>query len=230
MNLRLLVALFVLAIAAVVGVVGAIVHPGSSTGASACVSGVLPMQAGSRGEQWSKAPSIQINSNCSYTATITTSKGPVTVALDAKTAPLAVNNFVFLATHHFYTNILFHRVMAGFMIQTGDPTGTGGGGPGYTWAVESPGTSFPPGTVAMANTGQPNSNGSQFFICQGTQCASLANTQNGAPGYTVFGNVASGMDVVNAIAAVPVKADSKGEKSSPITPVYMQSVAITEGR
>jgi len=222
---RALAAVVVLAVAVVVAFVATILtHRGASVSSTTapCVSRVLQMEPGTRGEQYSKAPSMQINSSCAYTATIATSKGPITVALDAKTSPVAVNNFVFLATHHFYTNILFHRVIKGFMIQTGDPTGTGTGGPGYTWPIGTPGTSFPPGTVAMANNG---TNGSQFFICQGSECAGLSE---GSPGYTVFGHVTSGMSVVNAIASVPVKANSSGEDSSPVTPVYMQSVSITE--
>jgi cyclophilin family peptidyl-prolyl cis-trans isomerase len=200
-------------------------QPPSPTSDFPCISRVPPMQSGYRGEQWSQPPAMQINASCSYTATIQTSKGPIVVSLDPKTAPVAVNNFVFLARHHFYTNVLFHRVIKGFMIQTGDPTGTGTGGPGYSWAVDSPGKSFPPGTLAMANTGQPNSNGSQFFICQGVQCASLG--QAPSPGYTVFGSVTSGLNVVNAIASVSVGGPAG---SSPIHPVYMNSVKITEGR
>jgi len=138
--------------------------------------------------------------------------------------PAAVNNFVFLATHRFYTHILFHRVIKGFMIQTGDPQGTGAGGPGYSFKIENGGTNFTPGTLAYANTGQPDSNGSQFFICSGTQCSSLGTAP--APGYTIFGNVTKGQPVVNAIAAVPVQQNAQGEVSSPVQPVYMQSVRI----
>jgi cyclophilin family peptidyl-prolyl cis-trans isomerase len=228
---RAIAALIVVAVAAIVGGVAAVLSHGGSTtaGSSACVSGALPMQAGHRGEQWSHPPPMQINASCSYTAAIDSSKGPIVVSLDAKAAPTAVNNFVFLARHHFYTNVLFHRVLKGFMIQTGDPKGTGTGGPGYHWKIESPGSSFIPGTVAMANTGQPNSNGSQFFICQGAECAASldASAQNGGLGYTVFGRVISGMSVVNAIATAPV-GGSAG--SSPIRPIYMESVAISEVR
>lgn len=170
---------------------------------------------------------MQINPKHSYTAKISTSKGDVTIALDAKAAPEAVNNFVFLARHHFYTCILFHRVIKGFMIQTGDPTGTGNGGPGYEWPIVNPGKTFPVGTLAMANAG-PGTNGSQFFICQGQECANLSNPQSGQ--YTVFGHVTSGMKVVDAIASVPVKIGSDGQPSSPRKHIYVKSVSIVEGK
>lgn len=182
-------------------------------------------ESGKRGAQWSSPPTMKISKKCSYTAYIDTSKGVIVAKLDPKTTPVAVNNFVFLATHKFYTNILFHRVIKGFMIQTGDPQGTGIGGPGYSFKVENGGTNFVPGTLAYANTGQPDSNGSQFFICTGSQCASLGSAP--APGYTIFGSVTKGQPVVNAIAAVPVKANAQGtEVSSPVNPVYMKSVRI----
>ncbi len=114
------------------------------------------------------------------------------------------------------------------MIQTGDPTGTGAGGPGYSFKIERSGKQYPPGTLAMANTGQPDSNGSQFFICQGPQCAGLGSFPG--PGYTIFGHVTSGMNVVNAIAGVPVKPSPNagpGEPpSAPRSPVLMKSVTV----
>ncbi|HEV3312109.1 MAG TPA: peptidylprolyl isomerase [Chloroflexota bacterium] len=169
---------------------------------------------------------MTINRNAVYRACLATSFGSIIVKLTPKTAPIAVNNFVFLSLHRFYTNILFHRVIKGFMIQTGDPLGTGVGGAGYSFPIEQSGSVYPPGTLAMANTGQPNSNGSQFFICQGAQCSSLNGSNQTGPGYTIFGNVSAGMAVVNAIAKVPVVANSQGEVSSPKSPVYLKSVAI----
>ena len=105
--------------------------------------------------------------------------GTFVIALDAKAAPQTVNNFVFLAQHHFFDCVIFHRVIPGFVDQTGDPTGTGSGGPGYTIPDElpakasNPADQYPLGSVAMANTGQPHSGGSQWFIVAGTQGESL---------------------------------------------------------
>jgi cyclophilin family peptidyl-prolyl cis-trans isomerase len=199
----------------------------SCSKAADCSSKWLP-ESGQRGEQFSSAPKTIITTSCSYTAQLNTSKGVIDVKLNPKPAPVAVNNFVFLATHKFYTHILFHRVMVGFMIQSGDPTGTGSGGPGYSFKVENSGSNYTAGTMAMANTGQPDSNGSQFFICDtGSGCSGLdsAWSTNGI-GYTILGQVTKGMSVVHALATVPVKANSQGEASQPITPIYLQSVRI----
>jgi cyclophilin family peptidyl-prolyl cis-trans isomerase len=121
------------------------------------------------------------------------------MALNANTAPVTVNNFVFLANKGYYHCVIFHRVIPQFMDQTGDPTGTGEGGPGYTIKDENPSKAasaaqqYPLGSVAMANTGQPNSGGSQFFIVAGPEGESLPST------YALFGSVTSGMNVVNTI-------------------------------
>jgi cyclophilin family peptidyl-prolyl cis-trans isomerase len=201
---------------------------GSSSAASPladCSKAHFLPESGKPGAQWSSPPAMKISKKCSYTAYINTSKGLIVAKLDPKSVPIAVNNFVFLATNKFYTNILFHRVIKGFMIQTGDPQGTGTGGPGYSFKIESGSTNFVPGTLAYANTSAPNSNGSQFFICAGSQCSSLGSAP--APGYTVFGNVTKGEAVVNAIAAVPVQQSAQGtDVSSPVHPVYMKSVRI----
>jgi cyclophilin family peptidyl-prolyl cis-trans isomerase len=134
-----------------------------------------------------------------YTATIDTTAGNFDIALDSKAAPQTVNNFVFLAKHGYYKCVIFHRVIPTFMNQTGDPQGTGSGGPGYTIPDEypaktaNPSSQYPLGSVAMANTGQPHTGGSQFFIVAGPQGESLPNT------YSLFGQVVSGMDVVAKI-------------------------------
>ncbi|HZT95550.1 MAG TPA: peptidylprolyl isomerase [Chloroflexota bacterium] len=168
---------------------------------------------------------MQINRNGRYTAYLSTSKGEIVIALEPKQAPLAVNNFVFLARHRFFDHIPFWRIIKGFMIQTGDPTGSGTGGPGYSFKIESSGRNFLPGTVAMANTGQPNSNGSQFFICEGSSCANLDSAP--PPGYTIFGHVVKGLAVVKAIGSVPTHLGNDGSMSAPDSPVYLNSVRIT---
>lgn len=144
-------------------------------------------------KQWPSAPAMQIDVNKTYTATLRMAKGDIVIALYPKAAPVTVNNFVFLARQGFYNGVTFHRVLADFVAQTGDPTGTGGGGPGYFIPNEtSPDLTFDgPGVVAMANSGKDR-NGSQFFITY--------SAQHGLDGdYTIFGRVTSGMEVVKQI-------------------------------
>jgi cyclophilin family peptidyl-prolyl cis-trans isomerase len=149
--------------------------------------------------KWSSAPATIIDAAKTYSATVKTDVGTFVIALDAKDAPKTVNNFVFLAQHQFFNCVIFHRVIPGFVDQTGDPTGTGSGGPGYTIPDELPAKAsnaadqYPLGSVAMANTGQPNSGGSQWFIIAGSQGESLQNS------YSLFGHVTSGMSVVAKI-------------------------------
>ncbi len=150
-------------------------------------------------QKYSAAPPMTIDTSKNYSATVVTTAGTFTMALDPKSAPATVNNFVFLANKGYYHCVIFHRVIPNFMDQTGDPTGTGTGGPGYTIADENPpkaanpADQYPLGSVAMANTGQPHSGGSQFFIVSGTQGEGLPNS------YALFGQVTSGMDVVKKI-------------------------------
>jgi cyclophilin family peptidyl-prolyl cis-trans isomerase len=135
---------------------------------------------------------MQIDATKLYKATITTPKGAIVLCLDPQIAPITVNNFVVLTRNHFYDGLTFHRVVAGFVIQGGDPTGSGAGGPGYQFADEPVRGSYKVSSVAMANAG-PNTNGSQFFICIGPQCLSLQ------PLYNLFGSVDSGQDVAGGI-------------------------------
>ena len=150
-------------------------------------------------QKYSAAPPLTIDASKTYTATVVTTTGTFDITLDPTTAPKTVNNFVFLADKGYYHCVIFHRVIPGFMDQTGDPTGTGTGGPGYTIPDENPpkaanpAQQYPLGSVAMANTGSANTGGSQFFIVAGAQGESLPNT------YALFGSVTSGMNVVNTI-------------------------------
>lgn len=144
-------------------------------------------------QQWKSAPEMQIDPAKSYVATIETDRGTITIKLEPEHAPRSVNNFVFLAREGFYDGIVFHRVIPNFMIQGGDPTGSGRGGPGYIFDCETKGNPLKhgTGTLSMAHAG-PNTNGSQFFI---THCP-----QPHLDGvHTVFGNVTEGQDVVDAI-------------------------------
>ncbi len=136
---------------------------------------------------------MAIDTNKKYTATFNTSRGEIVCELFAKDAPKTVNNFIFLAKEKFYDGTVFHRVIADFMIQGGDPTGTGRGGPGYKFEDETNGNphKHQVGTLSMANAG-PNTNGSQFFITH-----VVTNWLDGK--HTVFGKVTKGQDVVNAV-------------------------------
>ncbi len=166
-------------------------------------------------KQYPAAPDFAIDPAKTYRATLQTNKGDVEIALDAERSPLAVNNFVFLARDGFYDGVVFHRVIEGFMIQGGDPTGTGRGGPGYKFRDETEGSgSYSRGTVAMANAG-PNTNGSQFFICHND--AGLPHS------YTIFGKVTSGMDAVDAIATT-----ATDHADRPHDDCVIQSVTISE--
>ncbi|MFO2548124.1 peptidylprolyl isomerase [Alicyclobacillus cycloheptanicus] len=167
---------------------------------------------------------MQLQEGMRYQAVVRTNKGEFTVDLFASGAPHTVNNFVFLARDGFYDGVVFHRIIEPFMIQTGDPTGTGMGGPGYQFADElPPAQPYEPGIVAMANAG-PNTNGSQFFICTGEHARSLNRT----PNYSVFGRVSEGMDTVQTIARTPVGPSQFGERSKPLEDVFIESVEIIE--
>lgn len=144
-------------------------------------------------KQWSSPPAMQIDPDKTYAVTIETDRGSIELELYPQYAPVTVNNFVFLAGEGFYDGVSFHRVIANFMIQGGDPTGTGRGGPGYRFGdeVRSNPLEHETGVISMANAG-PNTNGSQFFITHSPQ-----PHLNGR--HTVFGKVTEGQDVVDAI-------------------------------
>lgn len=164
-------------------------------------------------------PPMTVDPTKTYTATITTDVGAITVNLNAKAAPKAVNSFVYLANQHWFDCIVFHRVVQGFVDQTGDPTGTGTGGPGYQFADELPPTAtpqYPLGSLAMANSG-PNTNGSQFFFVAGPAGESLP------PSYTLFGSVTAGIPVV-----AKINADGSPSSNSQGTPTVMhRMVSVT---
>lgn len=144
-------------------------------------------------QQWNQPPAMEIDPKKSYKATMGTNKGDIVLELYPEHAPITVNNFVFLARQGFYNNVAFHRVISDFVIQGGDPTGTGRGGPGYRFADETQGNPLihETGMISMANAG-PNTNGSQFFITHSPQPHLDGK-------HTVFGKVVEGQDVVDAI-------------------------------
>ncbi len=172
--------------------------PSVSAVAAACGSlnfgPALTPTAGNAGKQTYAAPApMTINTAHHFLVTMNTSKGTVTLCLDPKLAPNTVNNFVFLTRNQYYDGLKFHRVVADFVIQGGDPQGTGGGGPGYKFADEPVLGEYTAGAVAMANSGK-DTNGSQFFIC------TVDDTKKLAKSYNLFGYVQTGMDVVLKIA------------------------------
>lgn len=166
-------------------------------------------------------PKMEINPDATYTAVFDTTAGRIVVTLFAKETPKTVNNFVHLARKGFYNNTIFHRVIKGFMIQGGDPKGTGSGGPGYRIEDEPFTGEYARGVIAMANTGVPNSAGSQFFIMH--QDFDLPKT------YVIFGKVTEGMGVVDAIATAETLEDGR-ENSRPVHPVTVKTISILESR
>jgi cyclophilin family peptidyl-prolyl cis-trans isomerase len=158
-------------------------------------------------QQWSKPPTIEIDPKKAYSAILTTDKGEIAIALFADKTPNTVNNFVFLSRQGFYDGTIFHRVIADFMAQGGDPTGTGMGGPGYRFTDEFNNSlrHDKPGVLSMANSG-PNTNGSQFFITH-IKTPWLDNK------HSVFGQVTEGMQVLFSIPPRdPAKRDSPAVK------------------
>jgi cyclophilin family peptidyl-prolyl cis-trans isomerase len=152
-------------------------------------------------------------------AIIHTALGDITMELYNTSAPVAAANFAKLAGEHFYDGVVFHRIVPGFVIQGGDPTGTGRGGPGYTIQDEVVVGDYERGIVAMARTPAPNSQGSQFFIC----LADLRGRLDKAGGYVIFGRVTTGMDVVDKIAA---GSNSGSPNNQALDPVAMTSIEI----
>lgn len=165
-----------------------------AAGATGSPAAATPRPTTPAGKTYPSAPAMTIDPSKSYFATIKTAKGDIRIQLFPDIAPQTVNSFVFLARDGYFDGVTFHRVIPDFVAQTGDPTGTGGSGPGYTIPDEfSSDRPYDTGVVGMANTGQPNSNGSQFFITYSRQTALDGK-------YTVFGQVVEGMEVATALA------------------------------
>jgi cyclophilin family peptidyl-prolyl cis-trans isomerase len=182
------------------------------------MSDMIPNPDGSseKRQKFDAAPPMIIDPAKNYSATMVTSKGTLEMVLDADAAPVTVNSFVFLARWHYYDGIVFHRVIPGFVLQGGDPTGTGAGGPGYRFDDELPKPGrYELGSLAMANAG-PNTNGSQFFVISGPDGMRLP------PLYALFGKVVKGLDVVQAINDIGTASGRPNEQ------VVIESVTIHE--
>ena len=167
-------------------------------------------------QRWDAPPAMEIDPSKRYSAEMVTSHGTMKLALDPIAAPKTVNSFVFLARQGFYDGVIFHRIIPGFVLQGGDPTGTGTGGPGYKFEDELPAPGrYELGSLAMANAG-PNTNGSQFFVISGPDGMRLP------PQYSLFGKVVAGLEVVAEIDALGSRSGQPSER------VVIESVTITE--
>ena len=178
-----------------------------------------PTEQDGTGEIQTEGQPMILENTKDYRVTLKTTKGDVKIDLFEDKTPITVNNFVALAQKGFYNGTKFHRIIKDFMIQGGDPEGTGRGGPGYSFEDEPFDGEYEPGTMAMANAG-PNTNGSQFFIMHG----SVSLPKN----YVIFGKVMGedGLAIVDSIAQTPVKASVVGEMSEPLEEVLINSVEI----
>jgi len=212
--------------------------PGKQTGtvdpqpapAEVACGAEAPETAGKPKPQFSGPPPMKIDPEKTYIATMVTSCGTIEIELDPKNAPQTVNSFVFLANHGFFDGQYLTRIDTSIdVLQGGDPTGTGSGGPGYSIPDElQGGEQYAPGVFAMANAG-PNTGGSQFFIITGENGHNLDSN----PNYTIFGQVIKGLDVAQRIQKLPIKdpaAAQQGDISgqAPKQAVYFESVTIAE--
>jgi len=175
-----------------------------------------------RASTFEQAPSNCLEAGKTYTAVVSTNKGEFTIVLDQKKAPLAANNFVTLARYKYFDNTQCHRAILDFVVQCGDPTATGSGGPGYSFADELPQAGeYKLGSIAMANSGA-NTNGSQFFIITGDQGITLP------PSYTLFGQVTSGLDTTVPALNAASNPDPAANGVPTLETITIVSVVITE--
>lgn len=165
-------------------------------------------------EQTLKSPKMTIDKSKKYVALIKTTAGDIEITLFADKTPITVNNFIYIAKNNLYNDTQFYRIIKGRMIQGGDPTGTGTGGPGYKFNDEKFDGEYTRGTLAMANAG-PNTNGSQFFI--------MHKDMQLAKDYVIFGKVTKGLETVDTIAEAPTEPGDR-----PVNPIKIESITITE--
>lgn len=169
--------------------------------------------------KYKSPPQISIDQDKNYSALVQTSLGDFTISFFPKEVPNTVNNFIFLARDNFYNGVIFHRIIKGFMVQSGDPNGDGTGGPGFKFADEKITRDYKRGIVAMANSG-PDTNGSQFFIM---------HADNDLPkNYVIFGEVTKGLETIDKTASVEVEDNGQGENSKPKTKVTIEKITISE--
>jgi peptidyl-prolyl cis-trans isomerase B (cyclophilin B) len=193
--------------------------PSITPGGVAC-GATVPKAAEIKKKTYKRPPKMTIDRKKTYTVTVTTSCGTIVFRLDQKLAPKTVNSFVFLASKHFFDGLVFHRIHKDFVIQGGDPTGSGSGGPGYKTVDPPPkGSKYPVGVVAMAKGGDEaaGTSGSQFFIVIGKEASLPAD-------YAIIGKVMKGQDVAEKIGSLPI--ENGGTDGRPSQTVYMERVTI----
>lgn len=200
--------------------------PGDTTAPSAFAYGTTecaPLEgATTQTQEFADAFALCIDPSKTYTATVVTNMGEYTAILDPVKAPGTVNNFVNLARHQYFDGTVCHRAIPAFMVQCGDPTATGSGGPGYKFADELPSAGeYKIGSLAMANSG-PNSNGSQFFVITGSQGVGLA------PKYTLFGQVTDGLDTTVVALDAAGNPDAGANGTPPLQEIKIESIRISE--
>lgn len=175
-----------------------------------------------RANAYKASPGTKLDAGTKYVVEVTTTEGAFNITVDQKQGPTAAANFVGLVRDCFYDGIVFHRVIKGFMVQTGDPQGTGTGGPGYSIKDDNVTEDYQPGVVAMANAG-PDTGGSQFFVVQG-------DTVQLGPAYSIFGHVdAAGLNVIDKIANTKVTTGGDGAPSSPVKPIRIITARLVQG-
>lgn len=191
------------------------------------VEGCVPAPAVPTDKRTRTLPDKKTAAGKTFVATVTTNCGAFTVELDGTKAPQTVASFLSLAKTGYWANSPCHRlttVTPLFVLQCGDPTGTGSGTPGYGYGIENPPANFtyPPGTLAMARTSDPKSNGGQFFIVY------KQTVLNDPAGYTIFGKITSGMDIVDKVAAAGAAAADANQNTAPLQPISILAVNVTE--
>jgi cyclophilin family peptidyl-prolyl cis-trans isomerase len=197
-----------------------VTEPGPATDdAGTAAAGCPPVDgADVQTRTFAEPPPMCLDDGATYEAVVVTNKGEFTIELDPSRAPVTTNNFVFLARNQYFDDTVCHRIIPGFVVQCGDPTATGTGGPGYTIIDEPPSAGeYQIGSIAMAKTAAPDSGGSQFFIITGPQGAALP------PEYSLFGQVIDGFDTT----VVAMEAAGTGA-GTPVEPIEIQSVTIRQ--